>query len=150
MAVNHAPRILFTIVAVLALAAFAGCGNDSTPASPNIDTAPPAVPSGVSAWGQIGSDAEITLSWDANVTDADLAGYVLYRSIRPDGPFHQVSSDLINSNSYTDRRVDMGNHYYYRVAARDASGNESGFSQLIDIALDPNSGPLRLETLPSE
>jgi fibronectin type 3 domain-containing protein len=141
MAVKHAPRILFILIAVFALAAFAGCGSDSSnPASPNIDTAPPAIPGGVSAWAQIGTQAEINLAWDSNVTDADLAGYVLYRSLSENSGYRSVSDDLVNSNSFTDENIEPGNVYYYRVAARDASGNESGLSQTISIDLPDGNG----------
>jgi len=141
MAVNHAPRILFALVAILAVAAFAGCGSDSSnPASPNIDTAPPAIPGGVSAWAQIGTVSQINLAWDANITDADLAGYVLYRSLDVNSGYHPVGSDLVNGNSFTDANVSPGNSYYYRVSARDASGNESGLSQTISIDLPDGDG----------
>lgn len=139
MAVKHALRILFAVVAIFAMASFTGCGNDSSnPASPTIDTAPPAVPSGTSAWGQIGHSNAIHLSWDANVTDADLAGYVLYRAESPNAGYRMVAGDLVNGNSYTDTNVMPGGTYYYRVSARDASGNESGFSQTISIELSEN------------
>jgi fibronectin type 3 domain-containing protein len=144
MAVKHAPRLLLVLIAVFALTA-TGCGNDSsTPASPTLDTAPPAVPGGAAAWGQVGSTSKIHISWDANVTDADLAGYVLYRSEAPDLPFRPVSRNLVNGNAYEDTDVQQGHTYCYRVAARDASGNESGLSRQIEIQLDstqvtPNS-----------
>jgi fibronectin type 3 domain-containing protein len=141
MAVKHAPRILFIVIAVFALAAFAGCGSDSSnPASPTIDTAPPAIPGGVSAWAQIGNRAKITLAWDSNVTDADLAGYVVYRSLSESSGYRSVSDDLLNSNGYSDENLATGKLYYYRVAARDASGNESGLSQSISIDLPTGNG----------
>jgi hypothetical protein len=95
------------------------------------DTFPPAVPSGLEAvpGGATAADRSIDLSWTPD-TDADLAGYFVYRQeVDPQG---QVTSTVTRLNitpvvgpAYRDQTALAGHRYAYRVTAVDTAGNES-------------------------
>ncbi len=132
--------LLFGLIALLGLTA--GCGSDDeSPAG--IDTAPPAVPTGVDAKVIVGGNTQIVVSWDANVTDADLAGYMVYRSHSPSGSFEPVGA-MIDTNSWTDTSVEEGGTYYYRVAARDVNANESALSSETELTVTGLNEPVRI------
>lgn len=103
------------------------------------DTFPPAVPTGLEAapGGAIAPDqgvqqfsgSAIDLSWTPN-TDADLAGYLVYRqSVTPSGtltgPVTRLTPSSIPTPAYRDETAVTGQRYAYRVTAVDVSGNES-------------------------
>ncbi len=82
------------------------------------DTTPPAAPQNLTATG---GQAQISLDWDDN-TDADLADYVIYRSL--DGSsFAEIAVSSVSS--YTDAGLGEEVTYYYVVKARDTTGNLS-------------------------
>lgn len=85
------------------------------------DTSPPAPPNGLSATA---GDKQVALDW-ANNSEADLAGYRVYRS-----------GALIGStttSAYTDTGLSNGTTYSYHVTAIDSStpANESGPSATV-------------------
>jgi len=94
------------------------------------DVFPPSVPSGLqAAYSGEGQNPFIDLIW-APVTNADLAGYNVYRS--EDGAAgHAVklNSALVQSPSYRDSAVVSGKTYIYSVSAVDVRGNESQRSE---------------------
>lgn len=95
----------------------------ATPA-PSGDTTPPANPTGlVSASG----NAVVNLSWTAS-TEADLAGYRVYRSTTSGSGYAEISTSLLTATSYSDTAVTNGTTYYYVIRAADTSGNLSGNS----------------------
>jgi hypothetical protein len=87
----------------------------------------PAVPSGLSASIGIGA---IELAWDRN-TESDFKDYQLYRS-EENGPFVQIAAGL-EGPVYSDRKIETGRHYRYRVTAADQTGNVSDPSQPVEI-----------------
>ena len=92
--------------------------------TPPGDETSPAIPTGLSA---VASDAVVDLDWDAN-SDADLAGYNLYRS--ETSPVDSSGSPLnggilITAESYSDSSVVNETLYYYSLTSVDTSGNES-------------------------
>ena len=103
-----------------------GCSDDSNPvvaATPAPDTAPPAVPSNLSA-DLNGSTA--TISWDANVVDSDLAGFLVQKSHYDDGVIVLVGVPTL-STSITDSDILNGISEYH-VLAVDESGNQSAYA----------------------
>jgi hypothetical protein len=109
-----------------------------SPASPPItvllkDTFPPAPPTGLAAMPgeptSADAHASIDLSWEPN-TDADLAGYILYRQPldptgAPAGPATRLNAIPIEDPAYRDQTAVVGQSYAYRVTAVDTVGNES-------------------------
>ena len=114
---------------------------ESAPNGPADDLSPPAVPTGVYAELVDGSTHAVALSWDANQADPDLAGYIIYRSDRPDGGFRSISSQSVQTNHFVDSSAPSGQPCFYRVAARDASSNESGLSGLTNVHTLPSPEP---------
>jgi hypothetical protein len=92
------------------------------------DVFPPAVPSGLQAvFSGPGQQPFIDLIW-APDTDADLAGYNIYR--REEGqPPVKLNPELVKTLAYRDASVAPGTHYLYSVTAVDLRGNESARSE---------------------
>ncbi|MGC2646006.1 MAG: fibronectin type III domain-containing protein [Candidatus Sulfotelmatobacter sp.] len=92
------------------------------------DVFPPAVPSGLQAvFSGPGQRPFIDLIW-APVSDADLAGYNIYRHERGGVPV-KVNSELVRTPAFRDMQVVPGKTYFYSVSAVDVRGNESGRSE---------------------
>ena len=104
------------------------------------DIFPPAVPTGLEAIPAAATPAaavpadhsvkpSIDLSWTPG-TDADLAGYIVYRQDVTAtgalaGPAIRLNRTPVAGPAYRDQTVVPGQRYAYRVTAVDASGNES-------------------------
>lgn len=106
--------------------------------------APPATPTGLKATGELG---QIRLDWDDN-GEPDLAGYNVYRSLLPRGPYTRlgVDSTLVPIGSvwrYDDTGTDLGDSW--RAPEFDDSGWASGPARLgygdSDEATELFSGP---------
>jgi hypothetical protein len=92
------------------------------------DIYPPAVPTGVQAvFSGPGQQPFIDVLW-APDTDADLAGYNVYRHTEGRAPA-KVNTDLVKTPSYRDKDVVSGKKYFYSVSAVDLRGNESARSE---------------------
>jgi fibronectin type 3 domain-containing protein len=92
------------------------------------DVFPPSVPSGVQAvFSGEGQKPFIDLIW-APVTNADLAGYSIYRRAG-DGAAVKLNRELVKSPAYRDTEVTAGKTYSYSVSGVDVRGNESGKSE---------------------
>ncbi len=124
--VRRSTLCILGIIALTLLASFAGCDTSDDPARPAIDTVPPAIPDGIAAWAS--SAQGVTLSWSANVSDPDLAGYIVYRSDASESSFRPMQTSPLTSNSWSDSHAQAGRSYAYRVSARDTSNNESAYS----------------------
>lgn len=91
------------------------------------DVFPPAVPSGLQAvFSGVGQQAFVDVIW-APDTDADLAGYNVYRR-EEGGEARKISSGLVTAPAFRDLNVAQGHTYFYSVAAVDVRGNESARS----------------------
>lgn len=69
----------------------------------------------------------VSLTWTAS-TAMNVAGYNIYRSNGPDGPFAKVNSVLVSGTSYTDAKVEPGKTYHYVATTVDTAHAESGYS----------------------
>ena len=65
-----------------------------------------------------------SLSWTAS-TSSNVAGYNVYRSTTPGGPYTKLNSARVAGTTYTDSTVQAGQTYYYVSTAVDNSNNES-------------------------
>jgi hypothetical protein len=84
----------------------------------------PAVPGGLqAAFSGVGQQPFIDLIW-APDTDADLAGYNVYRR-EGSGESLKVNTELVKPPAFRDLNVASGHTYFYSVTAVDARGNES-------------------------
>jgi hypothetical protein len=92
------------------------------------DIFPPAVPTGLqAAFSGEGQKPFIDVIW-APVTNADLAGYNIFRS-EDGGAAIKLNSELVKSPAYRDFSVTSGKTYTYSVSAVDVRGNESHRSE---------------------
>jgi len=95
---------------------------------------PPVTPTGlyVVPW-----DSSARLWWNAN-SEADLAGYNIYRSTVSGGPYTKVNANVITDTSYFDSGLINGTTYYYAITAVDTAGGESdrtGESSVVPASL---------------
>jgi chitodextrinase len=79
------------------------------------DTAPPTVPTNISAVGI--SDSRIDISWNSSTDNVGTTGYQIYRN--------GALIATITGTSYSDTGLADGTSYTYGVAALDAAGNIS-------------------------
>ena len=108
-------------------------GDDSAPIRVIAhDIFPPAVPGGLqAAYSGEGQKPFIDLIW-APVTNADLAGYNLYRGQGGEAAtarMVKLNSALVTSPAYRDTKVMPGTTYTYSVSSVDVRGNESQRSE---------------------
>jgi hypothetical protein len=99
------------------------------------DVFPPAVPIDLAVVPNTDTGT-IDLSWTAG-TDADLAGYIVYRrAAGSQSPPSRVSGAApITIPAWSDQNVRQGEHYAYSVSAVDTSHNESVRSSEVEAAL---------------
>jgi fibronectin type 3 domain-containing protein len=91
------------------------------------DVFPPAVPAGLQAvFSGAGQTPFIDLIW-APVTDADLAGYIVYRH-EEGGTALKLNSEPVKTPAFRDTQVVSEKTYFYSVSAIDVRGNESAAS----------------------
>jgi hypothetical protein len=92
------------------------------------DVYPPAVPNGLQAvFSGPGQSPFIDLVWAPN-SEADLAGYNVYRREEGAQPA-KMNSELVKTPAFRDMKVTAGTTYRYSVSAVDARGNESARSE---------------------
>ncbi len=96
-------------------------------ANGDIDTTPPAVPTGLAASP---SNTFIKLSWNPN-TETDVSGYRIYRS---NGNNYDIIGFTSNfDTSYSDDTGIPPQTFSYKISAYDLSGNESVLSDSVTI-----------------
>ena len=83
----------------------------------------------LAATGAASSQSAIRLNWEES--PVTVAGYVVYRSAEPSGPFTRVSSEAVPSGGYTDTGLAAGHTYYYVVTSLDSDQVESEYSEPI-------------------
>jgi hypothetical protein len=125
---------LYTVRSVAQIGADLVESADSAPAivTPR-DTFPPAAPRGLEVAMILATPqapAYVELSW-AISSEADLAGYYVYRSDAEDTPGERINSDILPSSAFRDISIAPGKRYFYRVSAVDRAGNESPKSSAV-------------------
>jgi fibronectin type 3 domain-containing protein len=99
------------------------------------DTFPPAAPQGLETVivpETNGVPAYVELAWNIS-PEADLTGYIIYRSEQSDNTGTRLNSDeLLPAPTFRDMTVTPARHYFYRVAAVDHDGNVSPLSPAVE------------------
>ena len=89
------------------------------------------------------ADITVTLEWTAN-SEADLAGYNIYRSLSDGGLYTLLGSVPTGTEQFTDTTVEYDKNYYYVVTAFDneVPRHESGYSNQVSFFKEtpPNAG----------
>lgn len=96
---------------------------------------PPSVPAGLTASG-----AGISLNWNDN-TEANLAGYNVYRSTTSGGTYTKLNAALLASSDYLDGATSIGVTYFYKVTAIDNAGNESAQTAFVSATRTSDATP---------
>ncbi len=89
----------------------------------------------------------VIVSWDAN-SESDLAGYRVYWGDRSGRYQEDVYVGNVTSHRISDLRPDR--RYYFAVTAVDHAGNESAFSDEVNITLPPDDDPPDDDDQPQE
>jgi glycosidase len=92
---------------------------------PNADQTPPGAPTGLTAKSR--GATSVGLSWTAP-GDADLFGYVVYRSTTSGSVYTEVGRTDAASPKFVDTGLTTGTTYYYVVKALDQANNLSAAS----------------------
>ncbi len=103
---------------------------DDTPAVPVFahDVFPPAVPTGLQAvFSGVGQAPFVDLVWSPD-TEADLAGYNVFRHEGNETPV-KLNSEPVKTPAFRDATVQSGKKYSYSVSAFDERNNESAKSE---------------------
>jgi hypothetical protein len=87
----------------------------------------PAVPRGVVVTRETATTNVFVVDW-ADGSEADLAGYRVFRSVVPGGPYEELTRTTIVRSTFRDATVPAGATPYYVVRAVDVSKNRSGNS----------------------
>lgn len=135
------------IVVFLALAVLSGCSDDSNPAQPVDEFAPP------SDLVFTNGDGDVLLDWDAS-TDAtldDFAGYHVYRNTTSMAGAtgtqlnaYKLTTQPIMQRSYLDDSATNGTRYFYAVRAVKDNGDLSAASNEVDTAPRPEFGTVTI------
>ncbi len=123
-------KALLTLLAIVLVALVSsGCSSSSSSSSPaEVDTAPPAVPTGLGA-GYV--DGIVKVGWDANLLDADFAGFVVARFAN--GATVELMDTPANITTFVDQNPIAGITEYW-VAGVDQTGNQSAYATtLVEI-----------------
>ena len=88
-----------------------------------VNFAAPATPVGLAA---AANQVSVQLSWQTN-TESDLAGYSIFRSTTPGGPYDTIAMN-VTTNRFTDHAANQAVPYYYVIKAMNNSAGSSGYS----------------------
>jgi len=128
-------KIFLTLLIVAMVAVFgAGCSDDNPVTPSTIDTAPPAVPSNLTADY---SKSIAVISWAQNTVDSDLAGFVVTRDNR--GSTDELISTPTLMSSFNDIAPQPGVSTYH-VSAVDLAGNRSAVAS-VTLTIVPGHVP---------
>ncbi len=111
-----------------------------------IDIVPPASPQNLSA--QAG-DKQVTLTWTAN-TENDFLRYRIYEGTTANPVTAIDSSESAFDTTRTISELNNGTTYHFRITAVDTAGNESGFSNEVNVTPSDQTAPAAPTSLVAE
>ena len=107
-----------------------------------IDKTAPLEPINVSATGTMGC---IQIAWSAQ-DEGDSYAWNVYRSASFGGEYERIV-EKTNATDYTDRNLESGTEYYYRISAVDRAGNESGLSEIVFGTVENDEEPPEIHSV---
>jgi fibronectin type 3 domain-containing protein len=102
----------------------AGTSTGSLAFVTNASSSPTATLTG--SGSQAAAAHSVSLSWSASTSP--VAGYNIYRSVQPGGPYAKLTTSPTPSTAYADTAVQSGSTYYYVATSVNNSSEESGYS----------------------
>jgi hypothetical protein len=79
----------------------------------------------------------VVLNWIAS-TGSGVIGYNIYRGSTTGGPYLKINDALQAGTAYTDSSVSAGQTYYYVTTAFTSGGDESSYSNQVDVVIPPS------------
>lgn len=125
---------LYKNIALFCSILILGCsgGSDDSPPAPTADTIAPSAPKNLT--GTSTSTTTVDLNWTAATDNVGVKNYSIYQDnnalVTTSSVSHSVSGLTANTS------------YAFKVLARDAAGNESSFSNVVNIKTDDNTAAL--------
>lgn len=80
-----------------------------------------------------GTTPQVSLSWSASTSQ--VSGYNVYRRVAPSGTYGRVNTSLDSGTAFLDNTVVPGQTYDYATTAVNSSGQESAYSNQVEIAV---------------
>lgn len=80
-----------------------------------------------------GTAPQVSLAWNASTSQ--VSGYNVYRRLAPSGSYGKINSALDHNTSFLDTTVVPGQTYDYATTAVNSSGEESSYSNQVEIAV---------------
>jgi len=119
-------------------------GNESSPGLNNqniytlpVDTTAPTAPANLSSTSAAATT--INLAWDIATDDVGVDCYVVYRSTS--SSFANPTTTNVTSNSCAVSGLQSATTYYFKVKAKDETGNLSAESNLLTVSTQDNQPP---------
>jgi hypothetical protein len=109
-----------------------GSGEDGIPFVPG-DIEPPTTPGNLRTTSK--TTSTISLAWDASTDNSFVTGYLIYQGST------SVATVDGNTVTYTRSGLNANSNYSFRVRARDAAGNISGYSNQLTVKTNAASAP---------
>ena len=102
----------------------------------SVDNIPPGVPNGLNAsW----EDSQVYIIWNPS-TDEDFQYYDIEKDT--DATFSSSQTFYTSDNFFLDQNVDAESTYYYRVRSIDDAGNQSEFSETVQMSTLSNENSM--------
>ena len=80
-----------------------------------------------------GTAPYVTLSWNASTSE--VTGYNVYRSTARTGRYNKINASLDLDTTYRDATIVSGSTYFYATTAVNSSGQESGYSNRVEVVV---------------
>ena len=129
---NNFKQFIFVFLVMF----FSSCGgsDDSMP-EPVIDITPPTAPTNLQVDNI--TKTSLDLTWVASTDNVGVTAYILYKN--------GINFVATTSTSFNITGLDADANYNFKISAKDAVGNESGFSNELNITTE-NDNPVLVKT----
>jgi fibronectin type 3 domain-containing protein len=119
-------NVLAAVLVIVAAAIFAGCADDTTAPSDQVNAAPPQAPGSIQAYV---NGTGVVITWRAS-SEPTILGYNIYRIDGPGGGVTRLNATTIPAARYSDGTADPTHSYEYRVTSVGAGNTESAYSSV--------------------